>query len=327
MIISDAVFGTVTIHDPIILDLLASPALQRLKGVMQHGITGLIGMTAPISRYEHSVGVMLCVRRFGASLEEQIAALLHDVSHTAFSHVIDYVFDDHDGQGYHDREKEAYVSRTTLPAILDAHGYSWEPLLDETIFSLLEQPSPALCADRLDYFLRDSLPLGLATQGEVDRALAQLTVVDGRLVCRNRKEALWLADTFMAADDASWSNFHEVGLYEVTARAIRRGLALGAIGDGDIWGVDRPVWQKLLTYPDPELQRWVRLVRSDTKFVWDEENPSFYVKTKIRTIDPDVLVDGQLHPLSHIDPDYAERRTAYLDRKTGHWPMRIVAKP
>jgi HD superfamily phosphohydrolase len=34
---------------------------------------------------------MLLVRRLGASLEEQIAALLHDVSHTAFSHVIDSV--------------------------------------------------------------------------------------------------------------------------------------------------------------------------------------------------------------------------------------------
>ncbi len=36
---------------------------------------------------------MMLVNRLGGSLEEQIAALLHDVSHTAFSHVIDYVLE------------------------------------------------------------------------------------------------------------------------------------------------------------------------------------------------------------------------------------------
>ena len=36
---------------------------------------------------------MLLIKKLGGSVEEQIAGLLHDVSHTAFSHVIDYVFD------------------------------------------------------------------------------------------------------------------------------------------------------------------------------------------------------------------------------------------
>ena len=34
---------------------------------------------------------MLLALKFGSSLEEQIKALLHDISHSAFSHVIDYV--------------------------------------------------------------------------------------------------------------------------------------------------------------------------------------------------------------------------------------------
>ena len=57
-------------------------------------ITALLGITQPITRYEHSVGVMLLARRVGGGLREQVAALLHDVSHTAFSHVIDHVFHD-----------------------------------------------------------------------------------------------------------------------------------------------------------------------------------------------------------------------------------------
>ena len=75
---------------------------------------GCWAVTRATTRYEHSVGVMLLVRRFGASLDEQIAALLHDVSHTAFSHVIDYVFNDHDHQSYHEEKKEQFISGSDI---------------------------------------------------------------------------------------------------------------------------------------------------------------------------------------------------------------------
>lgn len=81
----DDVYGTILIEEPVLLDLLESAALRRLRGVLQHGISALIGITQPVTRFEHSVGAMLLVRRLGGKLPEQIAALLHDVSHTAFT--------------------------------------------------------------------------------------------------------------------------------------------------------------------------------------------------------------------------------------------------
>jgi HD superfamily phosphohydrolase len=96
MEIVDRIYGVVQIDEPVLLDLMQSAAMRRLQGVLQHGISGLLGVTRPTSRFEHSIGVMILVSRLGASLDEQIAALLHDVSHTAFSHVVDYVFNGHD---------------------------------------------------------------------------------------------------------------------------------------------------------------------------------------------------------------------------------------
>ena len=159
----DRIYGEFHLHESVLIDLIHSQAVQRLHGVLQHGITGLLGITRDTSRYEHSLGVMLLVRYLGASLEEQIAALLHDISHTAFSHVIDYVFDGHLEQSYHEIHKETYMAGTDLPDILAGYGYDWHDFLHEEHYGLLEQASPALCADRLDYFLRDSLDLGLSS--------------------------------------------------------------------------------------------------------------------------------------------------------------------
>lgn len=92
--ISDDIYGNFIITEPLLIELIYSQPVQRLKHVLQHGITGLIGLTPSpaVTRYDHSVGAMLLVRRAGGSVEAQAAALLHDVAHTALSHVVDGVF-------------------------------------------------------------------------------------------------------------------------------------------------------------------------------------------------------------------------------------------
>ena len=91
MLIKDIVYGDVEIDEPVLIELINSDALQRLKHINQAGASKYI-MPKPVTRFEHCVGAMILLKRLGASLEEQIAGLLHDVPHTAFSHVIDFVF-------------------------------------------------------------------------------------------------------------------------------------------------------------------------------------------------------------------------------------------
>lgn len=324
MIYTDAIYGSAEISDPILIDLIHSNAMQRLRGVLQAGITGLLGITRPTTRFEHSVGAMLVVRRLGGSVEEQIAALLHDVSHTAFSHVIDHVFDTPSRQSYHDDQKEPYVAATDIPAILAHHGRQWQAYVDETAFSILEQPSPALCADRVDYFLRDAAPMGILSQAEIGRILDALRIVDGRIAVSDPNHARLIGERFIACDDGSWANFHEVGLYEIAARVIRRALALGAITEQDVWQTDAVTWAKITACPDTTLQAGISLLNPETEFVWDDANPTFRIRTKIRSVDPDVVVDGKPVPLSRIDEEFGRIRAAYLKRKQRVWPMRLI---
>lgn len=323
----DELYGRSNISEPVLRDLIASEAMCRLKGIAQHGITALLGITPPFSRFDHSVGAMLLVRQLGASLHEQVAALLHDISHTAFSHVIDFVFDDHSGQSYHEEKKQAVVAKSDIPGILDWHGMDWREVMDEDRFSLLEQPSPALCADRLDYFLRDLEFLKLANRAEIRTAVGSLNVADQRIAVDDVDTARWLAYTFIEADRASWSNFREVGLYQLTAEAIKAANRHGYLEEADLWGSDEALWDKLQSADHPEITSLVKRITPGTCFIWCEQQPIFRVATKVRSIDPPVIDGRSVSPLSALDPAFARYRDEYLASKQGQWPMAIVNPP
>lgn len=316
---ADPIYGPYTISSPVVACLLQSSTLRRLGGVMQHGITALLGLTQPITRLQHSIGTMLLVSRLGGSLEEQIAALLHDVSHPAFSHVIDFVFGD---PHFHDRKKEWYLERSEIPALLAEHGFDWCHFLDDTTFPLLEQPAPRLCADRLDYFLRDSSALGILSTEQVQLILSGLIVREGRIGMSDREAARLAGLKYLEADAASWSNPQEALLYELTARAIRGGLAAGVLHEEDLWGVDADLWRKLREARNGEVARLAEMLVRGPSFEIVEEG-EIRVRPKVRTIDPEVWTTEGLRPLSTLDADFARRREDYVKSKTNGFGFRL----
>ena len=129
MIINDRVYGIVEINEPVLIELINSKPVQRLKGINQAGASQYAIKGKTVSRYEHSVGVMLLLKKLGASLEEQIAGLLHDIPHTAFSHTIDFVFPNKD-HNFHERFHEKIIKESEIPEILERYGFVLERLLN-----------------------------------------------------------------------------------------------------------------------------------------------------------------------------------------------------
>ena len=98
---TDRVYGPCLIEDPFFLDLINSPCFQRLKRIRQAGPSALVYEFKTVTRYEHSLGVHILLSRLGADRREQVAGLLHDISHTAFSHAVDFVYDSEE-QDHHE---------------------------------------------------------------------------------------------------------------------------------------------------------------------------------------------------------------------------------
>ena len=325
MLLHDKIYGEVDVMDPVLLELTQQPSLHRLNHIMQHGISAVIGLTSPISRLEHSVGVMLLVKIMGGDLKEQIAALLHDISHTAFSHVIDQVFECEPHESYHEIHKERFLRESEIPDFLHRNRYDWRDFINEDNYPLLEQAAPNLCADRLDYFFRDCVGLNLLNGTQVHEMLDHLIVVDHRILLDDADVAGMMAESYLAADDASWSNIHEVGIYELTAQAIRRGLDTGELTPMDFEFTDQYLWGLLQDSPDSRIQELVSRIHTGARFTRDSQNPDFLVETRVRTIDPEVQIKGQIRRYSEINPEYARKRIKYLEQKAGVWPLRLIA--
>ncbi|MBM3255849.1 MAG: HD domain-containing protein [Candidatus Moranbacteria bacterium] len=89
MIYTDRIYGKIKITEPIILELINCPSIQRLKGIDQAGYSKPWFSGIPRTRFEHSMGVFILLKKYNACLEEQIAGLIHDASHLTFSHAKD----------------------------------------------------------------------------------------------------------------------------------------------------------------------------------------------------------------------------------------------
>lgn len=296
MHIVDRIYGEFGITEPILVELIESQAVQRLKGIAQFGLPDHLFYRDGFSRYEHCVGVMLLLRKFGASLEEQVAGLLHDVSHTAFSHVIDFVFEHTKDEDFQDRNHEAYIRRTDIPTILEKHGMTVEQVSDYHRYTLLEQDAPALCADRIDYSLRET------SLDEVATCLPGLRVEKNMFVFEDDRSAYAFANIYLAFQKRCES-FEVATRYNVFSRMLRRALELHIASMSDFWQDDAFVLEKLRVSTDDFLVCGLALLKHrDLSFMERVDVPS--VK-KFRWVDPDVLVDGGTKKLSELRPEYA----------------------
>lgn len=324
---SDPVYGEVTFSEPLLVDLYHSHAVQRLAEIYQGGITAFIRPERQTTRLDHSRGVAALLQRLGADTVEQAAGLVHDVPHTAFSHVVDFVFPN-EAHTYHEDHREAFIQRSDLPEIMASYAVSWEMVTDADNFSLLEQPLPLLCADRLDYFLRDGIvDVGAFSRDAGEALMAHLSVHRGQIVIDDLDAARWLGEQFILLDDVCWCSTQEVGWYAVMAEALRQAIAHQVIAHRDFESTDRRVMTRITEASVPQIDRWLTLLRRDVDFVRVAPETAYDLVAlpKVRAVDPPVMIHGEIQALSEIDAAFAARRSGYIASKEGLWHLRILA--
>ncbi|MFH7830666.1 HD domain-containing protein [Bacillus luti] len=299
MLISDVLYGEFEI-DQVLEELIVSKPVQRLKGIHQNGASYLMNEKWNVMRFDHSVGAMLLIKKLGGSVEEQIAGLLHDVSHTAFSHVIDYVFDN-DNESYHEEIFSSVVKNSEIPAILAKHGYNYEDiLLDDSKWTLLERSAPELCADRVDYTLRDMYTYGYISLEEVHSFLEDVIEVDGKMVLQNIEIAEWFTKTYYKEVIDFFTKPMNIYGNDMLAKTLKLALHKKVIHADDFLLEDEELIVKLQRCNDLEVEALLRKVHPNVEVKEDRNDYDLYQKNKVRLIDPLLLFEGEVVPASAV---------------------------
>ncbi|PSQ73665.1 MAG: HD family phosphohydrolase [Bacteroidetes bacterium QH_6_64_77] len=173
---SDPVHGFISVPKNIIMDLIQTPEVQRLRRIRQLGVGHLVFPGAEHSRFNHALGAMALMQDALTNLNEKgtpispeeetaalTVALLHDVGHGAFSHTLEHeLIEDF---SHEDMSRVLLVALnermdgaldTALAIFDDDYG---RPFFHQLVSSQLDM-------DRLDYLRRDSFYTGVA-EGEV----------------------------------------------------------------------------------------------------------------------------------------------------------------
>ncbi len=245
--------------------LVDSAEFQRLRRVRQLGLAHFAYQAAEHSRFAHSLGAFHLATRtlaklnatYSISPEDQTAvrvtALLHDIGHGPFSHVIEPIL----GFRHEDFTVEAVLSGATEVGKLLA---DYSPKLARDVadiirgtfrpMALAQLVSSQLDVDRMDYLLRDSLMTGVKYGVyDIEWIIKSLEINEATDQLYVSARGLYAVEDYL---QARYYMFRQVYFHRTLRSAesvlhslLRRSLALFKNGE-PVWHLSGTAFEKVL---------------------------------------------------------------------------------
>jgi hypothetical protein len=291
---------TDTDEGALVMRLIDTPEFQRLRRIKQLGLGLYTYQGAEHSRFTHSLGAFHLMSRVLDRLSEKhridkdnrvaacVAALLHDVGHGSFSHVMEKVL----GLHHEKWTVEVVLSPATEIGQL-LRSYSAE--LPTKVAAIIEgtfQPaalaqlvSSQLDVDRMDYLLRDSLMTG-AKYGIYD-----LEWIINALAVDEENDRIYVAARGVYAVEeylqARYYMFRQVYFHRTlrSAEAVLRSILRRAL---KLLETSKPVWYAPDTAFEKVLRRSSLTITEHLEV--DDSDVLFHVKQWQRSTD-EILAD------------------------------------
>ncbi len=174
----DPILGLIHVNDPIILKLINSHEMQRLRRIKHLGVANIVFHGGEQSRFQHSLGVYEISCRMLEALKKnsfnlkktdkndllvKASALLHDIGHGAYSHTFEHLFNTN-----HEKFSQKIIldPNTEVNKILKEVSNDFPKKVASVIAKtypnkrIVQMISSQLDADRMDYLLRDAYYTG-----------------------------------------------------------------------------------------------------------------------------------------------------------------------
>ena len=282
--------------DALIIALVDAPEFQRLRHIKQLGLGLYTYQGAEHSRFTHSLGVMHVMTRALDLLSQRhsitpqartvgrVSALLHDIGHGPFSHVIESVLGQH---------HEVWSAKIIADADTEVHRRlsTFDPALPSWIIDVIQHRyrpayignlvSSQLDVDRFDYLLRDSLMTG-AKYGiyDLEWILHALEIDEPNDRIYVAAKGLYAVEEYL---QARYYMFRQVYFHRSlrTAEALLKSLlrrAIAVIREGNLrFVVADSVIARILRGEEVSTSEYLR---------FDDHDVMFHIKQWVREDDP-----------------------------------------
>ena len=190
-------------------------------------------------------------------------------------------------------------------------------ILDDTNFPLKERKLPDLCADRIDYILRDAAVSHEMDSLQKDYVLAHLHAEKGIWFFDDLASAQFFKDLFRQMDKKYYASIDAAAMHVTVGFYLRHALEEKYINWDDLYTTDCLVLDKIALHHghDGKLRLLFERMNMKYGFFNDPDNYHAHTHCKSRLVDP-LFLDGEnLKRVSDVDPGWAEIMKSGLEPK------------
>lgn len=291
--INDELYGECYVDD-VTYEITNTKIFKRLKNIYQSGGGYLVNELWNVNRHEHSIGTMILSLKFNGNIEEQIKALLHDISHTAFSHVIDYILKNKN-EDYHEKIQEDFLNDEELLSILEKYNLNIKRIMSKN-YSFLDNELPELSFDRIDYTLRDLFRQKRILLKEIREIVNHLTVYQNKLCFNSLEIGKWFQKLYFQEVVEYFENPLNMYINTMLCNLLISALNEGIIQLQDFNFTDEYILRKInSSSKKKELEDIINKKKYDEFLLLKEK-----IKVKKRYIDPYILVNNEIKRISEM---------------------------
>lgn len=347
--IKDPIYGYIRLKESE-KNILDTKALQRLRRIKQLSGAEYVYPAANHTRFEHSLGTFYLAGTLASSLpvklspeditKLKIAALLHDVGHGPFSHLLEPTMRQITGKTHEDLGTWI-ITKSGLADTLRRQGLDPDEMGKLAVGKLTDRERPfmnqvirsSVDVDKMDFVVRDSYHTG-AGYGTVDifRLIYTMDVLDGDLAVNST--AIPTLETFLLSRLESFRAIYFHRASRAAQIMIQKALEnaepeLGLLSfrtpDEYLALDDYSVWSKLKTcqksrpiIEDIESRRLLKCSYEKTFFAKDELMSSVFTNEAVRR-----QMEQEIARKAKVDPEQVFIDVPSLPSVPYHYAMEI----
>jgi uncharacterized protein len=313
-----------------LLPFFQSSIIQRLANISQWCWTEYckyFDLRIKYSRLDHSLWVANIIWNFTKDKRQTLAWFFHDISHTVFSHVWDFLLWDAVNQ----ESSEQYITKLLQEdeIIVNELNKLWikiEEVDDYSFYTIAENIQPQLSADRLEYTIGNIYDMWHENLNLIKDLYDDLIILNNEkweleLWFQNFDKAKIFWDYSIKNCEWYYSSYESVSAMAFLGEIFKKVINEKLITHDDLYKLKDSDFISLLeSWKNQKIKSmWEFYKNLDSYRIsrYKPETDKYFVssKAKKRFIDPLIKTQNWLNRLSNLSQEFVEKRDYHINRK------------